>query len=289
MSGKTPSRNERLKRMQSGLTIALATFLIILLLIRSGPEAIIKFVESHKHLGITLTYNGKWHTHIETTLSSAYKMLGVMRKLKYMFSRQALNQMYISYVRPLLEYSSIVWDGCSEQDKTALERFQNESARIDTGLTRSTSIANLYKECGWDSLAKRRQFQKMCFMYKCSNDLVPDYISDIIPPLVGEVSNYSLRNRQNIANVYTRTEVSRKSCIPSSVSSWNNLSNDMREVDTYLSFRNVVKNDFLCGTHVPSYYMKGQRRFSVLHARIRNNCSDLNHDLFQNHLTNDPS
>ena len=164
-------------------------------------NTIINFVESHKHLGITLTYNGKWHTHIETILSSAYKMLGVMRKLKYMFSRQALNQIYISYVRPLLEYSSIVWDGCSEQDKTALERFQNEAARIVTGLTRSTSIANLYKECGWDSLAKRRQFQKMCFMYKCSNDLVPDYISDIIPPLVGEVSNYSLRNRQNLENV----------------------------------------------------------------------------------------
>ena len=62
-------------------------------------------------------------------------MLGVMRKLKYMFSRQVLNQMYVSY----LEY----WDGCSEQDKTALKRFQNEAARIVTGLTRSTSMANL--------------------------------------------------------------------------------------------------------------------------------------------------
>ena len=81
-------------------------------------------------------------------------------------------------------------------------------------------------------------------MYKCSNGLVPDNISDNIPPLVGEVSNYSLRNRQNLANVYTRTEVSRISCIPSSVSSWNNLSNDMREADTYLSFRNAVKNYF---------------------------------------------
>ena len=131
----------------------------------------------------------------------------------------------------------------------------------------------------------------MCFMYKCSNSLVPDYISDIIPPLVGDVSKYSLRNRQNLANVYmsTRTEISRRSCIPSSVSSWNKLSNDMREADTYLSFRTAVKRDILCGTHVPSYYMKGQRRLSVLHARIRNKCSDLNRDLYQNHLTIDPS
>ena len=82
-------------------------------------DSIINFVESHKHLGITLTFNGQWHTHIETILCSAYKVLGIMRKLKYRFTRQALNQMYVSYVRPLLEYSSIVWDGCSEQDKTA--------------------------------------------------------------------------------------------------------------------------------------------------------------------------
>ena len=73
-------------------------------------------------------------------------MLGIMQNLKYRFSRQALNQIYVSYIRPLLEYSSVVWDGCSEQDKTALERLQNEAAHIVTGLTRSTSIANLYKE-----------------------------------------------------------------------------------------------------------------------------------------------
>ena len=144
--------------------------------------------------------------------------------------------MHVSYVRPLLEYSSIVWDGCSDQDKNALERLQNEAARIVvTGLTKSTSIPNLYQECGWDSLSKRRYFQKMCFMYKslrykCSNNLVPDYISDIVPPLVGDVTNYPLRNRQNISTMYTRTEISHKSCIPSSVSDWNNLNNAIREI-----------------------------------------------------------
>ena len=251
----------------------------------SFNNTLINFVENHKHLGLTLSYNGQWHSHIETILSSAYKMLGVMRKLKYRFTRQALNQMYVSYVRPLLEYSSIVWDGCSDQDKNALERLQNEAARIVTGLTKSTSIPNLYQECGWDSLSKRRYFQKMCFMYKCSNNLVPDYISDIVPPLVGDVTNYPLRNRQNISTMYTRTEISHKSCIPSSVSDWNNLNNAIRETDTFVSFRSTFKNEVLGNTHVPTYFMKGQRRLAVLHARLRNNCSDLKCDLFHNHLT----
>ena len=138
-----------------------------------SPRSNINFVENHKHLDITFSCNGQWKTHIETKVNAAYRTLGIMRKLKYRFSRQTLNHMYISYIRPLLEYSSILWDGCSEQDKAALERLQNEAARIATSLTRSTAIANLYKECGWDSLANRRYFQKLCFMYKMFQQYCP--------------------------------------------------------------------------------------------------------------------
>ena len=250
-------------------------------------NTVINFVENHKHLGITFSCNGQWKAHIENILKAAYRTLGIMRKLKYRFSRQALNQMYISYIRPQLEYSSIVWDGCSEQDKTALEKLQNEAARIVTSLTRSTSIANLYKECGVDSLADRRYFQKLCFMYKCSNNLVPDYISDIIPPLVREVSDYPLRNCYNLANVFTRTETSHRYCVPSSVSCWNSLKSDLREAETFLSFHHNLKDKILAVRKIPSYFMKGPRKLSVIHARIRNNCSDLKCDLFQNHLTDD--
>ena len=40
-----------------------------------------------------------------------------------------------------LGYSSIVWDDCSEQDKTSNGRFQNEAAHIVTGVTKCTSIS----------------------------------------------------------------------------------------------------------------------------------------------------
>ena len=47
----------------------------------------VNFVDSHKHLGVTLSDDGQWHAHTENILSSAYKILGIMRKLKYTFSR----------------------------------------------------------------------------------------------------------------------------------------------------------------------------------------------------------
>ena len=84
--------------------------------------------------------------------------------------------------------------------------------------------------------------------------------------------------------MYNRTEISHKSCIPPSVSDCNNLNNAIREIDTFVSFRSTFKNEVLGNTHVPTYFMKGHRRLAVLHARLRNNCSDLKCDLFHNHL-----
>ena len=67
-------------------------------------------------------------------------MLGVMRSLKFKLNRKTLNQLYFSYLRPLVEYASVVWDGCTMYEKEQLERFHYEAARIVTGLTRSVSI-----------------------------------------------------------------------------------------------------------------------------------------------------
>ena len=57
--------------------------------------------------------------------------------------------------------------------------------------------------------------KKLIFMYKSINSLMPIYIAELIPPLTGNVSNYDLRN--NITIPFTRTEISHRSCIPSSI------------------------------------------------------------------------
>ena len=80
-----------------------------------------------------------------------------MRKLKYSISRNALNQMYMPFLLPVAEYASVVLDGCSEQDSQTLQKNQTKAACLVTGLTRSVSLENLFKECGWTTLSKRRQ------------------------------------------------------------------------------------------------------------------------------------
>ena len=135
-------------------------------------------------------------------------------------------------------------------------------------------------ECDWTTLIIRRVQQKMTFIYKISNHLVPSYISDIMSPLVSDVSNYSLRNSSNYSIPYTRTEVSRRSCVPSSVSLWNSLDETVRNSSTINSFKNNVKSVYSNLQIVPPYYIKSDRKLSVIHACLRNNCSNLKHDLY---------
>ena len=75
-------------------------------------------------------------------------------------------------------------------------------------------------------------------MYKSVNGLVPSYA---IPPLVGETNAYNLRNNNNITVPFCRTEISRKSCIPSSISAWNSLDIELRNSPSLSSFKYQLK------------------------------------------------
>ena len=244
------------------------------------------FSESHLDANITtesLIMSSKY----DIPYRKATKILGIMRKLKYSISRNALNQMYMSFLLSVVEYASVVWDGCSEQDSQTLQKIQNEAARLVTGLTRSVSLENLFKECGWTTLSKRRQQHKLSFMYKVNNGIVPSYIQDLIPPLVSEISNYPLRNNRNISVPFNRTSISQKSCIPSSIRLWNSLEDDLKNLSTLQTFKKHMTSSFN-NSCVPSHFTIGNRYISILHARLRNNCSNLNNDLFRNHLRDNP-
>ena len=70
----------------------------------------IKIVDEHKHLGSTLSSTGQWKDHINNNLEAASKILQIMRRLQFTLTRAALNHIYLSYVRPIPENSSVAWN-----------------------------------------------------------------------------------------------------------------------------------------------------------------------------------
>ena len=67
-------------------------------------------VESHKHLGIYFSNDCTWHNHIKYIVDKAWTRINIMRKLKFKLDRKSLENIYLTFIRPLLEYGDVIWD-----------------------------------------------------------------------------------------------------------------------------------------------------------------------------------
>ena len=125
-------------------------------------------VDAHKHLRIYHSNASSWHKQISCILNEkVWARINIMRRLKFVLDHKPFETIYISFIRPILEYGSKSWDNCHQYEKIDLEKIQIEAARIATGTTQLVSIASLYSKIGWNSLDTRRKMQKWFFSTKC--------------------------------------------------------------------------------------------------------------------------
>ena len=102
-----------------------------------------------------------------------------------------------------------------------IENVQLEASRIVTGGTRLVSLNNLYMETGWEKLKDRREKHKLVQFYKMTKNLMPHYISCLVPQAFANIHDYNTRNASALPVVRTRTSLYYNSFIPSSVRLWN--------------------------------------------------------------------
>ena len=79
-------------------------------------------------------------------------------------------QIYETFIRPVLEYTSEIFDGCSVVDSKKLENLQVDAAWVTAGLPLFVSSNALYPETGLETIIDRRKAKKLCTMYKMLND-----------------------------------------------------------------------------------------------------------------------
>ena len=184
-----------------------------------------------------------------------------------------------------MEYGDVVWDNLTQSDEEELEKIQQEAARIITGATRLVSLTNLYKETGLEPLKERRRKHKLTLFYKMYNNLVPSYLSSMIPARVGDTTSYPLRNSANIRNIPCKSQLFSNSFLPSVISSWNNLPNEVRLAQSLPAFKYALNKN---KQSVPSFFYEGSRILNVQHSRLRMHCSNLKEHLFSKNIVDSP-
>ena len=249
---------------------------------------IIKEIKNHKHLGIIISSDLSWKEHIDTICNKAKKRLDVMRFFKYKLTRKTLEIFYFNFIRPILEYGNILYAGGTQRDLIKISNIEKEAKRICTGAMARCNLNLLNIECKWESIEDRRNLNVLIMLYRILHDDAPQSLIGILHNIYRENTcmNYNLRHNENIKIPYCKTNYYKGSFFPYSIKLWNNLQIEQKLKPTLSVFKSTLKTPNK--TNKLFYY--GDRKLSVIHAKIRMGCSPLNsHMSIIMHIKDNPS
>ncbi len=157
---------------------------------------IVEEVQSHKHLGITLDQNLKWDLEVSQKTKKMSNLVNMMRPLKNILPRKALEVIYLSLIRPLAEYAAPYFGKLNCVLSQSLESVQYQAGLIVSGLPKTTGYMTVLDEMSWSPLEARRTALRCTMFYKILNRNAPVYLVEILNAsyLVRRESQYSLRH-----------------------------------------------------------------------------------------------
>ncbi len=211
--------------------------------------------------------------------------MGILRKFKYKLPRSVLNQCYLSFIRPLMEYGGALFANEDDKDLKLLDNIQMEALHIVCGAKKKTSHDLLKQEVNWPDLSLRRTFQQVTFMHKLIHNKYPTYLYENLPPMRDQSDRAERKYKFNTP-VFDHAFY-RDSIIPSSISKWNELPNHIRIIAKLDTFKYMLKKENV-ESPKPLYHY-GNRFPQMSHSRIRVKFSNLNFHLYNYNLVPSPN
>ena len=125
---------------------------------------------SERDLGVIFSNNLKWKDQTLTCVGKANQMLGMIRKGFTRLDTRLLKTLYVTFVRPLLEFAVPVWSPYQKSDIDLLEGVQHRATRLIPSLKKKT-YENRLKTLGLTTLTDRRQRGDMIQLFKIFNNI----------------------------------------------------------------------------------------------------------------------
>ena len=196
-------------------------------------------MKTFKYLGVTLSSDLSWSHHINRICTKARQVLGVLYRRFYSNCDTAtLVQLYVSLVRPYLEYACPVWSPYTSKAISKLEKVQKFALRMASH-NWSARYSDLLDDLNIPSLETRRSQLKLCQLYMIVNGLC------YFPPGLINTKEQScaLHSTNNLClqQPFAHTSAHLNSFIPGTISVWNTLPNDLTHSLTFNLFKSKLK------------------------------------------------
>jgi hypothetical protein len=181
---------------------------------------VLQRVNQHEYLGVTLSDDLNWTTHIQKTVSKSSRTLGMLRRNLSACSKEVKTRAYLSLVRPQLEYGAEAWNPYTQKYIDKIEQVQRQAARfVHQDYRRATSVTPLIKDLSWDTLHSRRILSQSIMFFKIQLQLVNIQQPSYIQLATTSSRKHNLRYQQPNSNV----DAYGYSYYPRAIRIWNRL------------------------------------------------------------------
>ena len=202
-------------------------------------SVMIERVDSFKLLGVTVTSDLSWSTHILQVCVRGKRLLGCMYRQFHLADTRCLSYIYRAVVRPVLEYASCVWDPSHQVHQQRLERVQSFAARIASKCWSWTMPSSTLKQqLGWPTLQDRRTFQQICVCDRIlrGDSLIP---SSVFAPHPRQSRVH--KNSRPLFRPHVRTDHHRHSYFLGVIPKWNSVPEKVVACSSHLAFKRALR------------------------------------------------
>ena len=197
----------------------------------------LKLSNTVKDLGVMYDNKLTFQTHIDTKINEANKNLGfILRLCKEFNNPKTLQNLYQAFVRPQLEYATIIWNPDTKKQILQIEKLQSKFLRCltyrQTGFyPRMVGSHSLNKNYNMMTLEQRRMITDLQFLYKIFNNQIDcsELLSSFrvnVPGKLTRLDNYSyFAHKKSKSNIMKKSPTWRLS------ETYNIISKGIKDLD----------------------------------------------------------
>ena len=196
-------------------------------------------VESYKYLRVWITCRLSWSLQVEEVCKKARRHFGVLyRKFYHHASNQTFLRLYLTYIRPHLEYAAAVWDPHQQGLINSLESVQKLALKASTRNWKA-SYDTLINTCNVPTLEERRHCLKLSILYQIFNG----HISIPSAPVERRTLQRNLRNSSSLMlqrRPAVHTNAHQFSFFPHTITLWNQLPLSVQSCTSLTTFKHSL-------------------------------------------------
>ena len=178
--------------------------------------------DTHPYLGVHITNDLTWNKHIHQITATANRTLAFVRRNLYSCPQHIKKSAYTTLVRPLLEYSSSVWDPHTKTLVNKIEMIQRRAARFchnDYKTIEKGCVAEMIRKLNLEPLNIRRTNKRLTIFHKAINGHLALPIGHLQPVL----RRTRHLNSKAYNTIHTIKDCYKYAFFPTTITDWNSL------------------------------------------------------------------